>query len=759
MSTLATEPTLRPGLYRLPEDPIGDKVLVPGFRAAKSVRGAFGWFTAGWISQLAHGLAEYLNRNDTSPITFTVAPVIYPSEREALEAAQTMTPEDAAKRVAHVFIGGRLEADALGRHALDCLAWMLAVGRLCLRVAVPKPGSNYHPKLWLFDDGEHQVLVRGSANATGRGLDGAVEHMDVDITWSAHGQRRVAAGVAMLDDWQHGRSLGIERVVDLPDALKEGIVRTAPPSPPTVENYGWALREVAPPAIRGDASAKELEELRSRFGRRPAQEPPRLRIPDWLDWQTGAYQHQGEAVAAWESAGERGTLAMATGSGKTLTALVCAARAQERLDEAPLLVIVSAPSVPLIGQWREEIHHFGVEATTPTLSADTNRAITNLFRALGAGGTHIAVVTNHLLCDPAFQRTVSGMIGNAPAPVATMLIADEAHTLGAKSFITNRPTFLERRLALSATPERQHDPDGTEEIFEFFGPQVYEFGLNRAIGFCLTPYDYHVHATILAEDELDEFRELTKRIGQLLSRLRDKPEDDTSLKSLLIRRRRIIETAEAKIPLLRAVLSQRGPRSLKHALIYASAKNPEQFDGIAGTLTDLRIHWASVTQETTASPRILDERLKLFSDGNLQALLAKKVLDEGVDIPSTREAFIVASSTVEREWVQRRGRILRQYLGKTHAVLHDFLALPPVPLVRSADDSDTDLKRIVRGELSRAFTFAAHARNGVGSDGVLAHLEAIKNAYWPTTKQWAKPILQTSGDHLVDPSTPKGTPW
>ena len=89
------------------------------------------------------------------------------------------------------------------------------------------------------------------------------------------------------------------------------------------------------------------------------------------------------------------------------------------------------------------------------------------------------MVTNNLLCDPAFQRTAVGLIDNAPGPVATMLIADEAHTLGAKSFVANKPEFFERRLALSATPERQHDPDGTEEIFEFFGPQVYEFGLGR----------------------------------------------------------------------------------------------------------------------------------------------------------------------------------------------------------------------------------------------------------------------------------------
>ena len=99
------------------------------------------------------------------------------------------------------------------------------------------------------------------------------------------------------------------------------------------------------------------------------------------------------------------------------------------------------------------------------------------------------------------------------SPIPTMFIADEAHSLGAEGFINNKPELFERRLALSATPERQYDPDGTEEIFEFFGPPVYEFGLDRAIGFCLTPYNYYVHAATLDEDELGEFVELSGRIG------------------------------------------------------------------------------------------------------------------------------------------------------------------------------------------------------------------------------------------------------
>lgn len=753
MSTLTAEAGLRPGLYRLPEDPIGEMVLIPGFRAATSVRGAFGWFTAGWIGRLAPGLADYLNREESEPIAFTVAPILYPNEREAIETAHAITADEACRRVAHVFTDGRVAAGALGRHALDCLAWMIATGQLCLRVAVPAPGCNYHPKIWLFDDGKHQVLVRGSANATGRGIGTAVEHMDVDVSWSTHGPSRILAGTRMLNDWERGRSLGIDRVVDIPEAIKEGIVKTAPSLPPSADDY----RRVA---LAGSPAPSPAELLRARFSRAARRrQDSRLRIPAELEWREGLYAHQGEAVTAWEEAGERGTISMATGAGKTLTALVCAARAQDRLDGRPFLVVVSAPSVPLIGQWKEEIRAFGVEAVTPTTTSDSSAALTNLFRSFGVGGTGVVVVTNNLLCNPVFQNTLAMSIDTAPKHVSSMLIGDEAHTLGARGFISNKPQFFERRLALSATPERQYDPDGTEAVFEFFGPAVYEFGLDRAIGFCLTPYDYYVHASVLASAELDTFTDLTTRIRRLAARLSDDNVDNDILKGLLIRRRRIIETAEAKLPLLRAVLYHRGPRTLKHALVYASAKNPAQFEGITNVLRELDVRWAPVTQDTTAKTRLLNNTLQAFSDGGYQLLLAKKVLDEGVDLPSIREAFLVASSTVEREWIQRRGRILRLHPGKPFAILHDFLALPPTSLIRHSHTYDQDLRRIVQSELSRAFSFAAHARNAIGTTGALTQLKTIKDAYWPERRAAYSSSLEAPGDHLIAPSTPKGNPW
>ena len=669
---------------------------------------------------------------------FIVAPALFPEERAAVTRGVQMTAQEAAARVADVFVKGRVDASMLGRHALDCLAWMISTRTLRLRIAVPTPDSNYHPKMWLFDDGYSQVLVRGSANATGRGIATGVEHMDVDVSWLPTSAPRVRDGIALLDDWSEGNSRGIKEVVDLPEALARDIIQTAPASPPQPAEY---------------------KVVTQRYGASPQPTPRperRLRVPADVKWTTGSYAHQGEAVKSWEGAQrpEIGMIAMATGAGKTLTALICATRYQDRLKGEPLLVVVSAPSVPLIMQWREEVKRFGVTPVAPSLERNTERALTRLFRAVRGGGTHVAIVTNDLLCSRSFQSTVSEKIRIRDKTVSTLLIADEAHRLGANGFINNKPAFFEKRLALSATPERQYDPDGTEEIFEYFGPTVYEFGLDRAIGFCLVPYNYYVHACTLTSDELEEFERLSRRIGVAMGA--GATDEDSGLKRLKIARRRIIETGQSKINLLRAVLIQRGPQDLQHALIYASAKNPEQFDAIGKMLVDLSIKWAPVTQDTTSNPKRLARILDSFSSGAIQVLLAKKVLDEGVDIPSIREAFIVASSTVEREWVQRRGRVLRVHPGKPWAIVHDLLALPPVGAV--SRDGTKAIKKIIKTELHRAYTFGTHARNVAGNDGVHADLEKIKAAYWPDSGVEAR-ALHEAGEHVVATATPRGRPW
>ena len=558
---LRNESTLKPGFFKLPEDPVARKILIPGFRAATAVRGAFGWFTAGWIERLAPGLAVYLNRKETRPIDFTVAPALFPKERAAVERGTRITADEAAQLVADVFIKGRANASGLARHALDCLAWMIATDTLRLRIAVPVPESNYHPKIWLFDDGKSQVLARGSGNATDRGVAAGVEHIDVDVSWIPESQDRVTSGVAMLDAWSQGESLGIEEVVELPEALARDIIRTAPDEPPQPRDFEIVARgngRVRPPSLRAEQ---------------------RLQIPSYLEWTKGPYAHQGEAVKGWEEADspETGVIAMATGAGKTLTALICASRSQDRLNGKPFLIVVSAPSIPLIMQWREEVKKFGVIPVAPSLESNTDKALTRLFRSLQGGGTHVAIVTNNLLCTRSFQATVAKKLPTGDGKVATMLIADEAHTLGAESFIRNKPRVLrEAACALGdpGTPVRSGRYRRDLRVFRPNGVRVRLGPSYRILSGPIQLLRPREHPE--SKTRLEEFERLTKRIGAQMGA--GKTEENTRLKALLIARRRIIETGQSKIDLLREVLTRRGPRDLIHALIYASAKNPEQFE-------------------------------------------------------------------------------------------------------------------------------------------------------------------------------------
>jgi superfamily II DNA or RNA helicase len=699
---LRDEATLRPNLYRLPAEPLAAEVLVPAFRQATSVRGAFGWFTAGWIHNLAAGLAAYLARDDVQPIEFTIAPALFPPERNALERA-SISPEDVARRVEEeILLAARPDAGALANHAVECLAWMVATSRLFLSIAIPIPGANYHPKIWLFSDGLDSVAVRGSANATGRAYGAAIEHMDVDCTWVS--STRVRAAEAMVHDWAAGIDPVLERTVQLPVALREHLLRLAPAAPPDEADYERAARRTVP-----------IVTIRT------AHED--FAVPRELQWRSGRYSHQGQAVEAWETAGRRGILAMATGAGKTIAALICAYRAWQEHD-GPFLLLVSAPTTALVLQWNSECERFGLSPLNPGPGTAAGRDVLgNMLQRLRSprpGVVECLVVTNDALTTRSFLEAIRHARETIP-DLAVLLVGDEVHTLGTPSFLNAVPEFIELRLGLSATPVRQYDEDGTGELLSYFGDTVYEFGLDRAIGFCLVPYDYFFDVVHLDDDELDAFRRLSERIAQRVGAAGGFDARDTTLRIWLIQRREVLENARAKVAFLSGLL-RRMPLP-RYLLIYTTSKNPQQMEAAAEVLDERGVAYSRVTQAESRNRARLAEIMVSFARGDIEVLLAKRVLDEGVDIPQAREAILLASSTVEREWIQRRGRILRQSPGKTHATIRDVLALPPPSEIRYEDSVLAAISR----ELDRVRAFGRHARN---ARGVLAAIEEVHRAYF-----------------------------
>ena len=673
---------IRP-IYVLPEDPFIDDLLIPSFIACSRVDCMVGFFTSGTLASLAPGLATFINRSQGT-FRLVISPILRADDWAAIKDGVS----GAEEVVESLFDDVLVTEDAIKRHTLECLSWLLRKGRLEIQIALMKEGL-FHPKVWLFHDRNEEVLcAHGSTNLTVAGMYHNVEQIAVSTSWGSVDDQYT---IRRLNEqfqafWNHEAANCI--VLPIPGVIRQRLVQTyetdAPPQEVDAARlYKRAIREVP------------ITSYRTSVG---------FHIPPWLRYQDGPFAHQGEAVAAWCNAGYRGILEMATGAGKTIAAMIAAYRLFEK--ERPLLVVVAAPYIPLVQQWHREIESFGiapVDLTSAIGSGGRARLLGRLRRSLRSGSQDVAaiVVTHDTLTNSAFQAELERF------EATTLLIGDEVHSLGSAGFVSNPPDFFDYRLGLSATPLRQYDQVGTEALLDFFGPVRYQFTLSQAIGTCLVPYDYFIHPVELDASEMNRWYDLSSKIRQNRWREGD-DEPGPYLQKLLRDRRAILENASGKIAALEHALQIEKPRELRHTLIYASDKAPEQLDRVNETLRGLGVRFHQLTYEETSDRKRTQQILRSFQDGDLRVLTSKRVLDEGVNIPQIQKAFILASTTVERQWIQRRGRLLRKCdaIGKQSGEIHDFVTIPP-----DLQGLDRDGRYLVASELTRIREFAESSRN------------------------------------------------
>ena len=694
-------------LYMLPADPLAEEILIPAFQASEKVDCMVGFFSSEVLGSLAPGLATYIAGSENS-FRLIISPVLRAEDQAAIESGLKSTEAVADSILEELTI----TEDLIQRHTLKCLSWLIRERRIEIKVALMKD-ALFHPKVWLFENRADVVATHGSSNVTVAGIRRNVEQIAVSKSWQDPNQRYITGKLRYEFDrlWENKDEDCI--IVAMPEAVRQRLLRTYSSDAPPTEKE---LRDLYSRAEGVSEGTKPYE---------PVSLPARsFAIPRWLKYKDGPFEHQGKAVDAWCEAGFRGILEMATGSGKTITAMIGAQRLYQR--HKPLLIVVAAPYVPLIEQWCDEIAPFGIEPVNLTTAGSaTKRAseLQKLKRRLRTGLSDVetVVVSHDILCTPEFCAAVETF--DCPR----LLVADEAHNLGRPSFINNPPAFFEHRLGLSATPIRQYDEDGTEALFGFFGPIAFRFTLEDAIGRCLVEYDYYIHPVYLTNNEMDDWFDLTGRIKQNAWRSEDGKPDDY-LAKLLRDRRALLETASGKVSALSALLDEEDISSLQHTLVYTSDKGPEQLDNVNRLLRDRRVLFHQLTAEETASREQTKHIIRSFQDAEIQVLTAKRVLDEGVNIPQIRKAFILASTTVERQWVQRRGRLLRtcSAINKTHSVIHDLLALPP----DMEQGLDPDARTLVRSELRRAQEFARLAKNAGRPNGPLATIDRMVDSVY-----------------------------
>lgn len=403
--------------------------------------------------------------------------------------------------------------------------------------------------------------------------------------------------------------------------------------------------------------------------------------------------YQVEAMEAFKENNWNGILEMATGTGKTITSLLVAKDYKEKVDRIFLIIFV--PYVHLVNQWEENCNKLGFYNVLNCTGAKSTW-VNKLWQRIrdfniGVSKVETIITTYRSAASKVFNENVSKIKKHS------FLIADECHYFGIRSLKKHKLHNLGCKMGLSATPDRWWDLEGTKTLREFFGGTVYKYDLEKAIiSGALTEYKYNPIVVDLNYSELSDYERLTKRLMFLLN---DQNKDKEEIEKINRQRSMIISKASMKRKLLYKSLKKKLINDIFHTLVYCA---PGEIDAITKDLSNMgvRAHRFDHTIGVNKRAKILEA----FSKGNIQVLIAIKCLDEGVDVPSTKRAYFLASTSNPREFIQRRGRILRKYKGKNIAEIYDFIVLP-------LQASKKVFKTIASKELPRFAEFSRFAIN------------------------------------------------
>ncbi|MGE6569711.1 DEAD/DEAH box helicase family protein [Shewanella vesiculosa] len=645
-----------------------------------------GYFSSKVLTELAEPLSV-LFRNPDAKGRFIISPHLSDEDKNALFEAYSRDESTFKILVDKVDIS----KDKLATVTIDVMKYLISSKRLDIRIALMKKGMM-HAKIWIFNTSFDKVAIHGSGNATKSGLLTNFEQLVLSRRWESESSKIIVDSYQDRFDsfWDSRRDdsytlkLNDKTIADIFTSTKSS-------------NFEEGL-----PVLLDEL--KHLMENKLSISK--------LKIPKWLNFRDGDYKHQGEAIDAWLNNDNQGIFSIATGGGKTLTSLAAASLAL--IDKDSALIIIAVPTKPLINQWANDVINFGIRPVE-TAGVSTNSIIRNLKtikREMRVLPSHqVVIITHNALKNIDILNALE--VFDCPK----MLIADEAHNLGAIGFISNLPDFFQLRLALSATIERQYDEEGTERIKNFFGGIVYEFTVEEAIGKCLVSFDYYTHQIYLNDEEVEKWIEISQKIRKLYGFGDIDSEAKADL--LAIRRRAIAENASEKISKFKKLFDSQLDKNF--TLVFCTDKDKEQLVLVNEILRDANVRFRQVTSEETRDRKLTARIVDDFKRKELHVLTSKRVLDEGFNIPPVKTAYIISSNGVERQWLQRLGRVLRksEETGKEFATIHDFIVIPP------NIEQDKSLRTLISNELKRVIRFAELSRNGGGSMGSLKVIDQL----------------------------------
>lgn len=667
---------------------------------------AVGFFSSTALIELSKGISGLIRNKGR--IRFIVSPLLSTEDIEAINRGYNEREIIKASLMREF----KEPTNSSETERLNWLANLIANGYLEIKVAfTPAKATTgmYHEKIGvLYDTYGNKISFTGSMNETVNAFHNNFESIVVFNSLVDEDIVRVVDIERDFDMLWAGREPNIN-IYDFPKAVKDKLL-----------------------SYKKDFMKLELDAMEEEY-QETACCPP-LGIPA-IPLGVKLHDYQNEAIEKWAQNDYCGIFDMATGTGKTFTGLGAITRLVK--DKKRAAIVIVCPYQHLVEQWVEDIVKFNLRPIVGYSASSQKdwkkRLTTDIFDFKLKIIDTICFVTTNATFSSDFVQAQMKKLGKD-----TLLLVDEAHNFGAIKLRKTLDGRIEYRLALSATLDRHGDPEGTKTLYNYFGDKCIEYPLERAIEEGkLTPYYYHPITVYLTSNELQTYRELSKKIARQCHKTKSGELHITELgKKLLIERSRVVAGASNKVALLRQLMENF--KNDSHMLIYCGAARNQEYNNdysekddegerqivavskMLGLELDMKV--THFTSSETSEERELIK--KQFAECDpYQAIVAIKCLDEGVNIPSIKTAFILASSTNPKEYIQRRGRVLRKFSGKNYATIYDFITLPvALDYVSSGSENANMDVALIKKEMRRINEFGRISENPSEADSLIKQL-------------------------------------
>lgn len=711
-----------------------------------------GFFSSSAINVLADGFASFLYNG--GKMRLIVNDILTEQDKNAIANGKLDTPIPYFDITDIENLKSTLsERDT---HFFECLVWLIRNDRLEIKIIAPKDGIGIsHTKTGVFSDGINCVGFDGSCNFSRTALVDNIESLTAFCDWD--GKTATAMIDAIKNEFELVFSGKDENVVFVPtDKVRTQIINTFKNKELSelLEQESNFLQQDFASKSLPKTVLKALEKAKNKVDvaiEKIKEQGEELEPIDFgkpcFPYSGGPREYQKQALQNWKGNNQKGLFAMATGTGKTITALNCLLEIFNKLGYYKAIILV--PTITLVEQWEIECKKFNFSTIIKVCSKYNKwkSAVANL-RLLEMTNNNNDSSYIIISTYSSFVRSNVFMELNQFPKNKLLLIADEAHNMGG-GLMAQRLTEIKylRRIGLSATPERQFDETGNRKLMDFFGcPENYTFEYSMAEAIengALCRYYYYPHIVRLTNTEMTEYVELSKKIVKIMGFKDD--ESQERLKMLLLKRKRIIHKAANKLPIFQQIIQQRMSEkgNLKFTLVYVPEGNkpddlesdifdradtissdPETehlIDDFTRIVRDLDSH--IIVRQFTSESTDRDAMLKGFANGEIDVLTSMKCLDEGVDVPRSELAIFCASTGNPRQFIQRRGRVLRTHKDKRFAIIHDLVVVPDNVF---DEECYTLEKSLVEGELKRVRDFALLSENLNDTDN---ELQDVLNHY------------------------------